>query len=175
MPTDTPSTERLQHAVAEWLPPEPRRIRAVRHVQMPLSRVDTALRKSPEHVIRLAYPDAGQSDEPVVHLRPYPRLQWLSVPVVIESVSSPTHEGPGVVSIRWRASWLTGAFPQMEAELVLHSAGPEACELQLDGRYHPPLGLLGLVVDRLLGRRVADATACTFLDRLAVALEAVEE
>lgn len=158
-------------AVAEWMPPEPRRIRITREVPRPHREVEEVLRTAPEHVLKLAYPDADLLGDRTIRLVPYPKMAWLSVPVVVDAVTSGGSEG-AIVSVRWHSAWITHAFPVMDAELRLHSAGEDACLLELDGLYHPPLGVIGVLVDTALGRRVADATGCTFLDSLADALRA---
>jgi hypothetical protein len=76
------------------------------------------------------------------------------------------------IPISWRATGPTGLFPVLEAELELASLGARLTQLSLNGRYQPPLGLVGRTIDKALLSRVAEATIKDFLDRLASAIEA---
>ena len=76
------------------------------------------------------------------------------------------------IPISWRATGPTGFFPVLEAELELASLGARLTQLSLNGRYQPPLGLVGRTIDKALLARVAEATIKDFVDRLANAIEA---
>jgi hypothetical protein len=76
------------------------------------------------------------------------------------------------IPISWRATGPTGFFPVLEGELELAPLGVHLTQLSLNGRYQPPLGLVGRTVDKALLSRVAEATIKDFLDRLAAAIEA---
>jgi len=75
------------------------------------------------------------------------------------------------IPISWRATGPTGFFPVLEAELELASLGARLTQLSLNGRYQPPLGLVGRTIDKALLARVAEATIKDFVDRLANAIE----
>src|SRR5260370_39533637 len=49
-------------------------------------------------------------------------------------------------------------FPEVDAELVLTPAGPEATCIELRGAYRAPLGGIGSAVDRIVLHRAATAT-----------------
>ncbi len=51
------------------------------------------------------------------------------------------------------------------------SLGAQLTQLSLNGRYQPPLGLVGRTIDKALLSRVAEATIKDFIDRLASAIE----
>ena len=71
----------------------------------------------------------------------------------------------------WRATGPANLFPVLDAELEFASLGAQLTQLSLNGRYQPPLGLVGLTIDKALLSRVAEATIKDFIDRLARALE----
>jgi hypothetical protein len=75
------------------------------------------------------------------------------------------------IPISWRATGPTALFPVLEAELELASLGSQLTPLSLNGRYQPPLGLIGRTIDKALLSRVAEATIKDFIDRLASAIE----
>jgi hypothetical protein len=76
------------------------------------------------------------------------------------------------IPIAWRATGPSGLFPVLDAELEFASLGTKLTQLSLNGRYQPPLGLLGRTIDKALLFRVAEATIKDFVDRLARAIEA---
>lgn len=73
--------------------------------------------------------------------------------------------------MEWEARSHAWLFPKMRAELLAASAGASSTRLELRGRYHPPAGILGLLVDRLVGHRVARAAVRGLLERLVRELE----
>lgn len=78
-----------------------------------------------------------------------------------------------VLSLRWEGTGAAGAvFPALDADLELAPLGPGATQISLNGRYQPPLQLVGRSMDRLLLHRVAQASIRAFLRRLGDALVA---
>jgi len=76
------------------------------------------------------------------------------------------------IPISWRATGPTALFPVLEGELELAPLGSQLTQLSLNGRYQPPLGLVGRTIDKALLSRVAEATIKDFIDRLGSAIEA---
>lgn len=70
--------------------------------------------------------------------------------------------GSVIVSVAWRSATLAPLFPVFAGELRISPAG-----LVLDGRYAPPFGRLGLLIDATLLRFAARRTAQAFLARVA--------
>lgn len=80
-----------------------------------------------------------------------------------------THGDSVAVALRWEAVGPDGAlFPVLDADIRLTPAGDHAICLRLDGAIRPPPGCLR--PDRAIVRRMADATARCFLDRVAAAI-----
>jgi hypothetical protein len=72
-----------------------------------------------------------------------------------------------LLPIKWKAAGLARLFPVMEADIEIGGLGLERSQLSFNGRYRPPLSVLGQAVDRVLLHRVAEATMKDFLDRVA--------
>jgi hypothetical protein len=147
------------------------KIHVARTVPEPYPNADEALRRRPAHLIGLAYlsptPTSQGSFRAVLSTRRWRR--WIQLPACINfTATAPQSEA--VIHITWNARFHPRLFPTMEADLVLHPLSASTTELNLFGNYRPPLGLLGLVFDRLIGGRVAVATANAFMDDLSDAL-----
>lgn len=71
-------------------------------------------------------------------------------------------DGSVLVEIAWRSANVAPLFPVFAGHLRISAA-----RLTLDGRYAPPFGKLGLLIDEALLHLVARRTAQAFLDRLA--------
>jgi hypothetical protein len=77
-----------------------------------------------------------------------------------------------LLPITWRAAGLTGLFPVMEADIEIAALGRSRTQLSFNGRYSPPLSVVGEAVDRVLLHRVAEATTKDFVERMAAKLSA---
>lgn len=67
-----------------------------------------------------------------------------------------------LVEIAWRSASFAPLFPVFAGQLAI-----SATDIVLDGRYAPPLGTLGLLVDRALLHLVARRAAGALVTRLA--------
>lgn len=68
--------------------------------------------------------------------------------------------------LRWRAAELPALFPSMEADLEAYPLSRTETQVSLLGRYRPPLGPLGSLVDAALLHRVAQASLQRFFRQL---------
>jgi hypothetical protein len=76
-----------------------------------------------------------------------------------------------VVPIRWETVDLQQLFPVLEGDIEIVPLGERDCRIFLYASYIPPLGELGLGLDRALLYRAAESTTRSFLQRLATGLE----
>jgi hypothetical protein len=75
------------------------------------------------------------------------------------------------LAIRWEVSGpVGGLFPALDADITLAPAADQASLLALAGVYRPPLGAVGIALDRAALHRVAAATIRSFLGRLATGI-----
>ena len=78
-------------------------------------------------------------------------------------IGPPTASTEGlVIDVGWQSDSMAPLFPVFAGRLRITPTG-----LFLDGRYAPPLGRLGLLIDERLLHFIARRTAQAFLDRLA--------
>jgi len=118
----------------------------------------------------------GTAAEPPAELAGQRRIKAvLDLPILDGSGSRPIHKaalidvGPPLVqgdvvlqAIGWQSDSMAPLFPVFAGQLRVTSAG-----VALNGRYAPPFGRLGLLVDERVLHFVARRTAQAFLDRVA--------
>jgi hypothetical protein len=80
-----------------------------------------------------------------------------------------------VLPMVWEPASAGALFPRLDADIEVGPLGPERTQVAISGRYSPPLGQVGRVIDRALLHRVAEATVKDFLDRVAARLFAPDQ
>jgi len=97
----------------------------------------------------------------------------ISIRVIgIEEGRSPFNGPSTRVSIVWEAKHRPGLFPTMQAVLAVYPLTATETQLELEGSYAPPLGLLGEAIDATIGHRVAAASVHRFVAQIASSLRA---
>jgi hypothetical protein len=76
-----------------------------------------------------------------------------------------------VMPVAWKAVGLQALFPLLDGDVELAPLGVDRCRLSLSASYAPPLGELGIRLDRALLHRVAESTVRSFLNRVAKSLQ----
>jgi hypothetical protein len=161
-----------RRATAEWLPVEVERLRVSRIVLLPEAQVKSILRIEPQRFLAFTYggETSGSGSTPVI-LSPSRSQRWLRIPAQVEFWTPDAEHRAATISVRWKATRFDRYFPVMEANLFVHASGDGESELLLEGRYRPPLGLFGLIGDRIIGRWIAAATVEHFIDAVAITIE----
>jgi hypothetical protein len=77
------------------------------------------------------------------------------------------HVDTTFIGLEWKAARAAALFPSMKAELVVYPLSRDETQLELRGRYTPPLGTVGSALDSLIGHRVADASVHRFVSDVA--------
>jgi hypothetical protein len=80
-------------------------------------------------------------------------------------------DGTRVLPLWWEAADQPWLFPTFDGGLEVRP-DDGGTELRLEGRYHPPLGAAGALVNRAILNRAATASLETLLDRLSARLAA---
>jgi hypothetical protein len=82
-----------------------------------------------------------------------------------------TKGNSAVLVVRWEAVGSSGGlFPVLDADITLTPYGSATSLLALSGAYRPPLGPLGVALDRVVLHRVAGATIQGFVNQLGEAV-----
>jgi len=72
-----------------------------------------------------------------------------------------------VIDFEWRAERGSALFPIMKASLVIYPLTPTETQLELNGVYDPPLGVVGEAVDAVALHRLAEASVASFVRDIA--------
>jgi hypothetical protein len=75
------------------------------------------------------------------------------------------------IEMQWNALGHPALFPTMKAELVLSPLPSGETQLELCGTYLPPLGHVGMVLDVMMGHRLAEASVHRFVHDVAARLD----
>lgn len=74
------------------------------------------------------------------------------------------------LELQWKATKMPRLFPLMKAELSVYPLTATETQLDFQGTYEPPLGLLGDAVDAVVGHRIAEASVHRFIKEVAAYL-----
>jgi hypothetical protein len=137
----------------------------------PVDRVEGALLYSPEDWIPGLVEDASRHGESLLAEVGFDTAGRRIQRQVELEIAEPVRMGfSTLLPIKWRAAGLTGLFPVMEADIEIAALGRSRTQLSFNGRYSPPLSVVGQTVDRVLFHRVAEATTKDFVERMAAKL-----
>ncbi len=150
---------------------EGRQIRVFDYVNQPFERVRAALSENAAAIFERATSVAGERAHRLgsalrlhvagLEIRKEIAIEVLGFRELERPVSNFAREGR--IALRWSAAEGASVFPTMEAELALYPLSGSETQLDLTGRYTPPLGVLGAALDAVLGHRVAEACVHQFV------------
>jgi ribosome-associated toxin RatA of RatAB toxin-antitoxin module len=147
-----------------------RDIRAFDYVNQPYDVVRDALMKDPKGVFHRATTLAtDRSQDLIAALSIDLGGVHLTKEVTID-VGQPEEENRGAelsrvtrIPVEWHAAESAGLFPAMKARLAIYPLSFTETQVELDGTYEPPFGILGSAIDALVGQRVAEASVHRFV------------
>lgn len=96
----------------------------------------------------------------------------ISVKAVEEQPKSVSSPAMTKIHLEWESANLARLFPFMRAELSVYPLTATETQLDLSGHYEPPFGIVGNVIDSVLGHRIAEASVHQFIRDIAVYLRA---
>jgi hypothetical protein len=95
----------------------------------------------------------------------------VGVPITVRVVSVSEIERWGQNATRfeleWKATERPGLFPTMTANLDVYALSSNETQLDLNGVYDPPLGVLGQAGDALAAHAIAEASVRRFVEEVA--------
>ncbi len=94
-------------------------------------------------------------------------IKVLSVDEESKTSSAPTRTR---IELEWEAASMPRLFPFMKAELRVYPLTSTETQLDLEGKYEPPLGILGSALDAAVGHRIAEASVHRFISDVAAYL-----
>ena len=74
------------------------------------------------------------------------------------------------LQLEWEAAKMPRLFPFMKAELSVYPLTSTETQLYLSGNYDPPLGVVGSLIDSVVGHRIAEAAVHQFITDIAAYL-----
>ena len=69
--------------------------------------------------------------------------------------------------LEWQAADSPRLFPVMKGELAFYPITATETQLDFQGNYDPPLGILGKAIDAVVGHRIAEASVHHFVSEVA--------
>lgn len=148
---------------------ESREVRCYDYVSAPYERVRDLLRRDAAGIFSRATATATDRARELLatlRLNLGPVQVGVDVRLEVKNVSedrTATGDPRTRVDFSWQAAQAAGLFPTMEATLGVYPLSPQETQLDLDGRYRPPLGPVGTALDAAVGHRVAEATLLRLL------------
>jgi hypothetical protein len=150
---------------------EPRKLRCYQYVNRPYEAVRELFRQRPLEVFQPATASAAERAN-VVEASLRAGVAGLDVGVDVRVHLHAIHDEKGVaglspvtrVTLAWEAKRAAALFPVMKADLSFFPLTSTETQLDLEGSYRPPLGVVGNAADAALGHRVAEAAVHRFLE-----------
>jgi hypothetical protein len=157
---------------------QPHELRCYDYVNAPYAAVRDALKADVGGILQRATQGAaGRAQALAATLKVDVGPLEIGTDVAVEVIGSEERpQGPvgrtptTYVGLRWKAAHAAALFPSMDAELIVYPLSKSETQLELHGRYTPPLGAVGSALDSLVGYRVADASVHRFVAEVAALL-----
>jgi hypothetical protein len=154
---------------------EPHELRCYDYVNHPYAAVRDAMRADLGGIFERATTSATRRAHALAaNLKVGLGALEIGTDVVIEVLGvEEREEGPAgrtrttFIRLRWKGARAAALFPSMEAEVIVYPLSKDETQIELHGRYTPPLGAVGGALDSLIGHRVADASVHRFVTDVA--------
>ena len=150
---------------------EPRKLRCYQYINRPYEKVRAVLRERASDVFKHATTSAAaRADTLASTLRV--GIGGIEVGVDVRIHVGAIRDEPWIAGIPsvtrmtlgWEAARATALFPSMQAELSAWPLFATETQLEIQGEYRPPLGIVGKAADAIGGHFLAEAAVQTFLE-----------
>jgi hypothetical protein len=146
------------------------RLRSYEYVNAPFDAVRKALREQPLEIFRRATRSAAARSN-AVGASLHAGFTGVEVGVDVRIQVQGMREEEGIaglspvtkITMGWEAERVASLFPVMRAELSFWPLTSTETQLELQGTYRPPLGIVGHAFDAAIGHRIAEAAVHRFL------------
>jgi hypothetical protein len=149
------------------------------YVNHPFASVRDALLVDPRKVFERATTTAAaraQALGAAIHIKvgPLDLVADVAIRVIaIDEVRSPLGQPATRLQLDWRSTNRPHVFPTMKGTLLVYALTPTETQLDFEGTYDPPLGIVGDAIDALILRKVvAEAAVLHFVQDIAAYLRA---
>jgi hypothetical protein len=153
-------------------------LRCYDYVSQPFALVQGALRQDAARIFARATTGAAERERALnVQLRVRIGMMDLATDVRVEvgmiesTMSSPYGYTVMLIPLTWKSTSNPSLFPHMQAKLLVYPLSNHETQLEFEGDYDPPLGLLGDAIDAVVGRRIAEASVLHFVRDVAALLQ----
>ncbi|MGD2045351.1 MAG: hypothetical protein PVJ80_13290 [Gemmatimonadota bacterium] len=154
-----------------------RHVRAFDYVNQPYEKVRDALHESAEEILLAATKSAASRANSVasgLHVNIGGIEVGAEISIDVESVEDDPKAPLGGQSTRlhlsWEAAKTPGLFPLMNGSLSVYALSATETQLDFEGDYEPPLGVVGAALDAAVGHRIAEASVHRFISDVAAHL-----
>lgn len=154
-------------------------LRCYDYVNQPFEKVEAMLRADAASIFAQATSSAA-ARERAIGVQLHAKLAMLDVSTDVRvkvgplerTMSSPLGYEIAIFPLTWSAASSPSLFPSMQAKLSVFPLSRGITQVELEGTYDPPLGLLGDAIDAVLGHRIAEASVLQFVRDLCAYLRA---
>jgi hypothetical protein len=147
-----------------------RTLRCYDYVSQPFAQVHAALSRDAAGIFKRATTVAAEREYAIgVQLRVRVGVISVATDVHVEvgpmqnTTSSPLACEVKIFPLTWSSISSPSLFPHMKAKLLVYPLSRLETQLEFEGTYDPPLGLLGDAFDSVVGHRIAEASVLHFL------------
>jgi hypothetical protein len=154
-----------------------RHVRAFHYVNQPYEKVRHALHENAEEILGAATKAAASRAHSVasgLHVNIGGIEVGAEIAISVESVEDDPKAPLGSQATRLHVSWEAAKnprlFPFMNGDLSVYALSATETQLDFEGDYQPPLGVVGAALDAAVGHRIAEASVDRFVSDVAAHL-----
>jgi hypothetical protein len=147
-----------------------KKLRCYDYVNRDYQTVSAALLPDPRDVLVRA---TSSGERPELHLGVGDNMIRREIELLIESIveTRDDYDHPTLrIAMTWQAAQHPAMYPTMRATLSIYPLSSTETQLDLEGTYDPPLGVVGEALDAIAFHRFAEASVGELVRELAIYL-----